>query len=249
MTTPSVSTLPQVDFPERTVIKLLRSDLITLEHLLESNPEAQWLRRCHVRASFALIESLINYFKAMSHNLATQLILPMQQQLGAIKNKCPVKLISQELSSSEIALLRDEEIRVKTNGDVEYGRSTLDFKRNTKFALRTACRVFGIPFLWDLEHDSGWSSLVKAAEIRNRLLHPRPDDIVVLEDSEIECVRAAYFWVISADMLFTARAYEGAAGACADVLVWIRDFAPEHIEQLKQDIQTLEIFRTTLNSD
>ena len=163
----------------------------------------QPLRRAHVTCSMALIDAIVHYTKQMSYNFAVQMIRPVQQQLGSNLHLCPVIAITQRVSDGELAMLIDEQVQVKNNGDVDVTKSFLDFKRNFKFAFKSAVKIFDAPISLDFSNDPGWSSLNKAIEIRNRLMHPKPSESMNVSDQDIDFVRKAYCWVISKEAELT----------------------------------------------
>jgi hypothetical protein len=100
-----MSTSPQITsfkFPDMEAVNVLREDLLAYEQDLDLNMHDQRLRRAYVRAAMALVESVIHSTKDLTYNFATQVILPLQQHLGA-----------------RLSLLRDEQLTVKNSGFAE----------------------------------------------------------------------------------------------------------------------------------
>lgn len=214
--------------------------MVLLEKLLEGREDDQFLRRCFVRSAFALIEANISFLKEMTHNLAVQMIVPLQEHLGSTRFKCPVHLINQRITSSEIALLRDEGVQIKENGEVESSRALVDFKRHVKFSLKSSCRIFGVEFLWDFQRDPGWSALMQSVEVRHRITHPKPSESQDISDGEVVSVRLAYMWMAQANARFSVEAFKSIASAFLELVGWVKEFAPDYIRLVQQDLELLK---------
>jgi len=101
---------------------------------------------------------------------------------------------SQELSTSQRAILRESPHIIRENGKVGRVPSKVNLKRRLQFsaaivaALRPEC---GIPFT-----ESGWKDLLATLDIRDRLAHPeRPSDLDVT-DAELEAAQLGEVWFL-----------------------------------------------------
>ncbi len=231
--------VPQFDLPSKQAIDALTGDIVLLETLLEGSGDDQFLRRCFVRSAFALIEAHISFLKEMTHNLAVQMIVPLQEHLGSTRFKCPVHLINQRITSSEIALLRDEGVQIKENGEIESSRALVDFKRHLKFCLRSSCRIFGVEFLWDFKRDLGWTALMQSIDVRHRITHPKPSESQNISDREVSSVRLAYLWMAQANALFLEESSKRIVNAFLDLVSWVKDYAPDYIQLVNRDLEFL----------
>lgn len=224
------------DLPDRSAVQVLRDDLIEYERDLESDSLDDRLRRAYVRAAMALVDATVHHLKHMAYNFATQMVRPVQQHLGPNLDRCPVPAITQRISDGELSLLHDELPSVRGSGEVDTTTIFLDFRRNVKFALRSAARIFDARLELDFASDPGWMALTEAADIRNRLVHPKPGESMSVTDVEIDRIRKGYSWMVSKEMELTSAISDSAIKILSDLGIWLREFEPEYVSQLQAQI-------------
>jgi hypothetical protein len=237
-----MSTSPQITsfkFPDMEAVNVLREDLLAYEQDLDLNMHDQRLRRAYVRAAMALVESVIHSTKDLTYNFATQVILPLQQHLGARLHRCPVSAITQKLTHGELSLLRDEQLTVKNSGEVDSSTSFVDFKKSVKFTFKMASRVFATPLALDFSGDPGWHSLTQAGDIRNRLVHPKPGESMNVTDGEIDNVRNGYCWTLSKGKDLALAIQPSWVRVLADLAQWVSESKSEFVSELGAEIEAL----------
>ncbi len=231
MTFPIAET--RFDLPDRSAVQVLRGDLIEYERELEAAPHDERLRRSYVRAAMALVDATVHYIKHMAYNFATQMVRPVQQHLGPNLQRCPVTAVSQVTTDGELSMLLDQVPSVKGSGEIDTTTTFLDFRRNVKFALRSATRIFDARLELNLATDCGWNALSEAADIRNRLVHPKPGESMSVSNDEVEIIRAGYSWMITKEMELTAAIGVSALRILTELEAWLREFEPEFRSQLQ----------------
>lgn len=234
------------DLPDRSPVNVLRNDLIHYEVELEVTSEDERARRAYVRASMAFVDATVHYLKHMTYNFATQLIRPVQQHLGSNLLKCPVKAISQPITDGELALLRDELPSVRGSGEIDTTTVFLDFRRNVKFTLKSAGRIFDAQLDFDFATDTGWTALSESADIRNRLVHPKPGESMCISDKEMATIRTGYSWMALKELELTKAIQESALRIVAELAEWVVDFKPEYIAGLQAEIAAFEGLKMNL---
>lgn len=224
------------DLPDRLAVRVLREDLIGFERELEANWSDGRLRRSYVRAALALVDAIVNYIKHMAYNFATQMVRPVQQHLGPNLWRCPVKAIARITTDGELSLLRDQIPSVKRSGEINVATVFLDFRRNVKFAFKSSARIFDAEIDLNFAEDARWVALSKAAETRNRIVHPKSGDSMYVSDDEIESVRAGYAWIVLKEIELTLAIGKSAIRILSDLTVWLEEFEPAYMSELQAQV-------------
>lgn len=133
--------------------------------------EDEFSKRSYVRTVFAFVEGIIQVMKS-SAILFDEL------------NNPPL------LNADEVALLKEKESRITNAGEVKSMKSKISLLPNLQFALRTYARVIGHAVDLD-KSSSGWQSLVKAVNIRDRLTHPKTLEDLHISDGDVSTVERA----------------------------------------------------------
>jgi len=140
------------------------------------NASDQYSRRTLVRTLFAMIEGVVFALK--------QRVLE-EHRIGRI-----------ELSTAEYAVLAEESYDLKDSGQTKTSSNHQRPKANVKFAFPIHARALGGHFELQpsLEQDPRWQSFCRSIEIRNRLVHPKSLEDLIVSDSDLKDVLDAAAW-------------------------------------------------------
>lgn len=164
-------------FDERSdLFNILQNDAKESDNAAKQNLENQYLRRTMVRTHFAMIEGLLN--------VLNQAVLDVHQG-GFI-----------QLSAQEIEKLT--ETRTNKKGDLIPDFMPINKKMIFSFAVHSK-QLGGFDYLIDTTSDS-WHQFEEAVHIRNRLMHPRKLDDMILDNKEISLILQVTSWFLT---LFT----------------------------------------------
>ena len=143
---------------------------------LEIVEDEQFRRRTLTRTLFAVIEGTIF---ALKH------LLLEEHRVGIL-----------DLSTAECVVLAEESYRVDQSGKLKKSVRYLNLKGNVKFTLSMYALARGAPlgFTVPLAEDPRWQSFCNAIDIRNRLMHPKSAEDLIMSDSEWEDVQASEEW-------------------------------------------------------
>ncbi|MBK8237664.1 MAG: hypothetical protein IPK74_19175 [Deltaproteobacteria bacterium] len=144
--------------------------------------EVQRWRRVHTRAVFALLEAGLWLFKqSLLTSLETETQPPGWATLA-------------EFTPAELAMLRGEEYRLDAAGRAHARDARLRFIDDFKFMFRCMAKELHQTELASFG-TKGMEDLRRAKAVRDRLMHPkRPEDLLVT-DEEAACIGAALeFW-------------------------------------------------------
>lgn len=143
---------------------------------LEIVEDKQFRRRTLVRTLFAVIEGTIF---ALKHR---------------IMEDYKIEII--DLSPEEYAVLAEESYRLDNRGHLKKSNSYPGLQGNTRFTFSIYARIRGASsaFTIPLGKDARWQSFCTAIDIRNRLMHPKSTEDLIVSDSEWEAVQAAEDW-------------------------------------------------------
>ena len=135
--------------------------------------DTQFARRAYVRAVFALVEGNIN--------LMVDVILRAYARDEI------------ELSSDEIAPLREESYELSEQGKAVIKPRFYSFQSRLRFVLGL------FPRLYDGSHSvdvsgQGWNQFKEAIQLRNRITHPRDKNSFYVTDKELNTVEHARTW-------------------------------------------------------
>jgi hypothetical protein len=143
---------------------------------LEIVADKQFRRRTLIRTLFAVIEGIVF---ALKH-----LILE-EHRAGIV-----------DVSYAEYAVLAEKTYRLDSRGHLKGSNSYPSLEGNVKFTFAIYARIRGASsgFTIPLGKDARWESLRTAIDIRNRLMHPKSTEDLIVSDSEWEAVQAAEDW-------------------------------------------------------
>lgn len=155
----------------------LREDVDCAIDEMGEYDDDQFSRRTYVRTVFAMIEGAVFALK--------QEVLEESRARGVA------------LSPDEIAVLSEQSYYLTDGGKSRVGVYHPPLEADIKFAFPIFARVFGEIFEFDppLDQAPRWHRLCKAKKVRNRLMHPKSVEQLVVNDSELNDVRDAVEWV------------------------------------------------------
>jgi hypothetical protein len=131
------------------------------------------LRRTYVRNSFAFVEGLTNILKKSA------LILYQGESI--------------EIEASEQLLLQDLDFDLNERGEVITKKAKISLSKNIKFAFRSYAKAANYDFELDISN-SGWNCIINGAKIRDRLMHPKKSNDLVISDKDYNTVREGIKW-------------------------------------------------------
>jgi hypothetical protein len=143
---------------------------------LEIIEDEQFRRRTLIRTLFAVIEGTIFAFKHL---------LLEEHRVGIL-----------ELSPAEYAVLAEKSYHVNQRGRIKKSDRYPILKGNVKFTFHMYALARGASseFTKPIAEDSRWQSFCNAIDIRNRLMHPKSADDLIVSDSEWKDVQASREW-------------------------------------------------------
>jgi hypothetical protein len=149
---------------------LLHADVTRARAGLGDDP-TEYFRRQYIRAVFAELEGLTFSIKLLA--LAPE--------------------SSPSFSTAEMALLRGEQYRLSDTGDALVSPAFLTLSSDMKFAIRSYAKSVGLTYQLPVS-EPGWSALLRAKKVRDRLMHPRSANDLQVTDDELECATQASEW-------------------------------------------------------
>ena len=152
-----------------TLDALLRSDVARARERLSDDP-TECYRRQYVRAVFAQLEGSTYSIK--------QLAFPED---------------TSTISNAEIALLRGEKYGLTEAGEVYVSPIFLTLGSDMRFAFRTYAKFVGLNYELPV-NEPGWSALLRAKKVRDRLMHPRVAKDLEITDAELAYTTQAAEW-------------------------------------------------------
>jgi hypothetical protein len=99
-----------------------------------------------------------------------------------------------KLSAAERALCAEESYELAQNGEIEARPARLRFLPNLRFAFRVAAKAESVDFSLDVSGE-GWQAVRNGAPVRDRLMHPKLVDDLVVTDDEVRASLRAFIWV------------------------------------------------------
>jgi hypothetical protein len=153
-----------------TLESVLRADVLHAREGLENDDPTEYHRRQYVRAVFAQLEGSTFTLK--------QLALPSD---------------TSSLTDAELALLRGETYRLNDAGKALVSPAHLTLASDMRFAFRTYAKSVGLRYELPVT-EPGWSALLRAKKIRDRLMHPRTAKDLEVTDPELACTTEAAEW-------------------------------------------------------
>ncbi|MBN7796294.1 hypothetical protein [Parahaliea mediterranea] len=155
-------------FREDSFVHVLIGDVIRSSDIL-SKEDSDYQRRLTVRAIFAAIEGLFTVAKS--------------------------GMTSLPLNPAEASVLKEESYEVGERGNIRIRTKYIPLERNLKAIVRIVRRVRPAYEL-DFNHP-GWSSLVRALEVRHRLMHPKRLEDLSVSDSEMVDAQRGFNWFLA----------------------------------------------------
>ena len=225
------------EFPSQEVVDLLLEDYKRLKEIFDSDPEDQAVRRSLVRSALALTEALTDFLKQVSYNFATGVLLPLQQHIGALKKHCPIRLIAQEITHTELALLRDEVSRISEHGELVSSVVYPDYKKNVKFVVKELIKIFGLQIPDQFFQSKGWQALLDSTDLRNKLMHPKKLEELEVSDEQLLRVATGTQWMLDTYAELLSDVGDAAEAAEVDCIEWIQSIEPELKEELSEILQ------------
>ena len=156
------------------VLAVFREDLDVYKEIAETDGRQFW-KRTVVRFLFAGIEGLCYRNKQIA--LAT----------AALKDI--------ELTSAEMAMLREEAYGLDDNGEAESKKSRLRTAPNLAFSLRMLARARGGSYEIDT-NCTGWQAFKTSIRVRDRITHPKGASDLQVTEEEVASIIAAAGWFL-----------------------------------------------------
>jgi hypothetical protein len=153
------------------VFSVLNTDYDTALAYVRKDP-SQFNKRTLIRSYFALVEGL-----------AYQL----RQVTAASLNETTI------LSIEEKTLLSERRYTLTSNGTIESQEQFQNFAPMLLFSLRIYAKNHGAEFE-PVVSDNGWNCLKQSVRIRDRLMHPKSHDNLIISDEEGEVFVSAVKW-------------------------------------------------------
>lgn len=132
-------------------------------------------RRLIVRNVFAFIEGMIFQMK--------QVALLFEQETPGV------------LSSQEVALAKEKEYALNEKGEIEERTAKIRLKPNFLFAFKLFAKAGGLDEAPNLAGHSRWQDLGAAVTVRDRLMHPKKPEDMIVTDLEMQKVIRTYQWM------------------------------------------------------
>lgn len=160
----------------------LHSDLREAQTYREAN-DTPYARRGLIRTYFALVEGLAFCMRRIT--LATLADTDV-------------------LTADEVVLLMEKRLELEKNGEIKKRRAPLTFQSGLLFSICCYAKNHGATFRPNTA-DTGWQAMQEAAEVRNRITHPRSaSEFQPTEDELRRFIEAAKWWRKTMLDLFTA---------------------------------------------
>ncbi|MDE2385139.1 MAG: hypothetical protein KGO53_11025 [Alphaproteobacteria bacterium] len=138
--------------------------------LIENDTQAN--RRNLVRAVFAAIEGL-------SWRVRTDLARQQQRNLHYL----------------ELAAMREETYSVSPSGKLQVSQKFLPLQASLRLTISLIKR-FRPNYSEDFSHQ-GWSNLLAAIELRNRLVHPKSLQDLSVNEKDINRALTGFYWILA----------------------------------------------------
>lgn len=112
--------------------------------------------------------------------------------------------VGNRLSSAERTLCAEESYELSQNGEIEPRPARLRFLPNLRFAFRVVAKAAEIDFSLDVS-GSGWDAVRDGVRVRDRLMHPKRVDDLIVTDDEIRTCLWAFIWIENEIMRWLLR--------------------------------------------
>ena len=94
-----------------------------------------------------------------------------------------------------LSLIDPEKLIIKDNGTILQKYTEDSLEKSLKFIIKTYCELADIECTYF--KNSGWQNFILLRKLRNRLIHPKCDEDLSINDSEIESAKSAEGWYLS----------------------------------------------------
>jgi hypothetical protein len=169
------------------VQKILMKDISILEKYVLPKPQQSgepqsedFIERHHAIGRF-LVKTVITYIDAICH------------QLRLVSASVEEDQLSQLLCPEEFSALSYEEIKIGDKGVVRKQPMRVSFYANLEFSIKCYSKVFSCEFDLDKSND-GWANLKNTVRARDRIVHPRSSDGLILSSTELNETANALKW-------------------------------------------------------
>jgi len=132
-------------------------------------------RRAYVRSVFAFIEGVTYRMKLLAFE---------------DKDKPDVNFLPEEL-----AFLLEEDFDLNEKGEVISTPAKISLTKNIRFAFKAIARASSINYELKVG-DYGWDALRKAAKVRDRLMHPKSIEDLVVSNDDIDLIIKGSTWFV-----------------------------------------------------
>ena len=197
----------------KNVLDTLSSDLDILHKQLKINDQQVW-RRAYYRAVFALIESQIFYLK--------NYVLTFPE--GGIDEET-------ELS------LRDQKVIHRQDGEKRTITSFKSFQDNVVFSLETFAWFYGIEYQV-IREDAGWKDLVISSHIRNRIVHPKTPENLIISDNEMLGLDNARSWFFQQMAILYKKHLRNEVILSRNLKKWLKSNTASNASHISHDTET-----------
>lgn len=153
--------------------KCLIHNLLLAEQL--SEVDKQFWRRAYVRSLFAFIEGVVYNMK--------QVALENWENTGV------------GLTNGEIVILQEKSFDIDDAGALRQIDVRLSIRRNIKFAFAILAKSRDKQYRLDVSN-AKWDAFLKILKVRDRLMHPKQDEDLLITDIEFDLATKAQGWFI-----------------------------------------------------
>jgi hypothetical protein len=133
--------------------------------------------------------SVRTFVRTMAAEFETRLFLLQDFMLKIHEETSNIKFTPEEL-----AILKSETYALRRNGELYSAVKFYPFKEHLLFTLKLFARRFNPKAEPNTDNDE-WHSVQEFIEIRNRLMHPKSMNDLVISESEIESIHKAQSWL------------------------------------------------------
>ena len=168
-----------------------RADIGTLKHLddivrvfqddfeicvqTHHEHEIQFWRRAFVRTVFAFIEGTTASMKRIAADSYHQ--------------------PDARFSLAELALVAEEAYELNDKGEAVTLPAKIPVTKNIRFAFNVFARTYSINYQLKVD-DNRWADLKAGLKVRDRLMHPKRVEDLVVSDEDLALVRSAAYWFL-----------------------------------------------------
>lgn len=174
--------------PIDSAIDELAADIEKAVSMLQ-HEDSQFHRRVYVRALFAYFEGITYWIRQNAIEI-DKLIL---------KRGGTIDWERHTLLYEDIPIIAD-------NGKIEKQKQKGSFKNRFAFSVRAFSEIVQCK---ENVFDQGWQQLLTAVKIRDRLMHPKQGNDVLVSDEDVQACREGYTWfahLVATKFIYYAQA-------------------------------------------